>query len=471
MMGVTVLFSVAAKSLRYRLSGVILTTIAVALSVFVLLGVEHVRQESRSSFASTVSGVDLIVGARTGDINLLLLSVFRIGSASANVSWESVEAINEHPQVDWVVPLSLGDSHRGYRVVGTTEGFFDRYHYGRKQPITFDTGSQFSETADVVLGAAVAKSLGYGIGDSLILSHGVADTSFVHHDQVPFTVVGLLSPTGTPVDNALFVSLEAIDAMHADEEMAQEHGHDEHESHDDHNGHDEHDEHDAHDEHDEHDAHDEHDEHDAHDEHDEHDADDEHDEHDAHDHSGPLGSVSAVLVGLDGPFATLQVQRWINEFEDEALLGILPGVTLTQLWDIMARIEDTLRGIAILVFISSLFGLNAMLLASMRERRQEIGILRSIGAPSLFILGMLVVESLLIVIVGIVLAIGCLIVAIGAVNGFLMSEVGISFSYQILYPTSLIALTLIVIVSVFMSLLPAWQAYRLSTSLGASSSQ
>ena len=444
MMGVTVLFSVAAKSLRYRLSGVILTTIAVALSVFVLLGVEHVRQESRSSFASTVSGVDLIVGARTGDINLLLLSVFRIGSASANVSWESVEAINEHPQVDWVVPLSLGDSHRGYRVVGTTEGFFDRYHYGRKQPITFDTGSQFSETADVVLGAAVAKSLGYGIGDSLILSHGVADTSFVHHDQVPFTVVGLLSPTGTPVDNALFVSLEAIDAMHADEETAQEHGHDEHESHDDHNGHDEHGEHDAH---------------------------DEHDEHDAHDHSGPLGSVSAVLVGLDGPFATLQVQRWINEFEDEALLGILPGVTLTQLWDIMARIEDTLRGIAILVFISSLFGLNAMLLASMRERRQEIGILRSIGAPSLFILGMLVVESLMIVIVGIVLAIGCLIVAIGAVNGFLMSEVGISFSYQILYPTSLIALTLIVIVSVFMSLLPAWQAYRLSTSPGASSSQ
>ena len=459
MMGVTVLFSVAAKSLRYRLSGVILTTIAVALSVFVLLGVEHVRQESRSSFASTVSGVDLIVGARTGDINLLLLSVFRIGSASANVSWESVEAINEHPQVDWVVPLSLGDSHRGYRVVGTTEGFFDRYHYGRKQPITFDTGSQFSETADVVLGAAVAKSLGYGIGDSLILSHGVADTSFVHHDQVPFTVVGLLSPTGTPVDNALFVSLEAIDAMHADEETAQEHGHDEHESHD---------EHDAHDEHDEHD---EHGEHDAHNEHGEHDAHNEHGEHDAHDHSGPLGSVSAVLVGLDGPFATLQVQRWINEFEDEALLGILPGVTLTQLWDIMARIEDTLRGIAILVFISSLFGLNAMLLASMRERRQEIGILRSIGAPSLFILGMLVVESLLIVIVGIVLAIGCLIVAIGAVNGFLMSEVGISFSYQILYPTSLIALTLIVIVSVFMSLLPAWQAYRLSTSPGASSSQ
>ena len=453
MMGVTVLFSVAAKSLRYRLSGVILTTIAVALSVFVLLGVEHVRQESRSSFASTVSGVDLIVGARTGDINLLLLSVFRIGSASANVSWESVEAINEHPQVDWVVPLSLGDSHRGYRVVGTTEGFFDRYHYGRKQPITFDTGSQFSETADVVLGAAVAKSLGYGIGDSLILSHGVADTSFVHHDQVPFTVVGLLSPTGTPVDNALFVSLEAIDAMHADEETAQEHGHDEHESHD------------------EHDAHDEHDEHDAHDQHGEHDAHDEHDEHDAHDHSGPLGSVSAVLVGLDGPFATLQVQRWINEFEDEALLGILPGVTLTQLWDIMARIEDTLRGIAILVFISSLFGLNAMLLASMRERRQEIGILRSIGAPSLFILGMLVVESLLIVIVGIVLAIGCLIVAIGAVNGFLMSEVGISFSYQILYSSSLIALTLIVLVSVILSLLPAWQAYRLSTSPGASSSQ
>ena len=423
---ISALFSVAAKSLRYRLSGVILTTISVALSVFVLLGVEHVRQESRSSFASTVSGVDLIVGARTGDINLLLLSVFRIGSATANVSWDSVVEIERHPRVEWVVPLSLGDSHRGFRVVGTTGDFFDRYHFSRKQPLTFDEGGRFDLTAEVVLGASVANTLSYKMGDSLILSHGVAATSFTHHDQIPFTVVGLLAPTGTPVDNALFVSLEAINAMHTNEEG--EHAEDVHDEHDEHDGHDE------------------------------------------HVHAGPLGSVTALLVGLNGPFATLQVQRWVNEYEDEALLAVLPGVTLTQLWEMVGRIEDTLRGIAILVFVSSLFGLNAMLLASMRERRQEIDILRSVGAPSLFILGLLVVESLLIVLVGILLAIGGLLIAIAVTNGILMAEIGISFSYQILYTSSLIALGMIVLISVLLSLVPAWQAYRLSTSSGSSSS-
>ncbi len=180
--------------------------------------------------------------------------------------------------------------------------------------------------------------------------------------------------------------------------------------------------------------------------------------------------MTALLVGLNGPFATLQVQRWVNEYEDEALLAVLPGVTLTQLWEMVGRIEDTLRGIAILVFVSSLFGLNAMLLASMRERRQEIDILRSVGAPSLFILGLLVVESLLIVLVGILLAIGGLLIAIAVTNGILMAEIGISFSYQILYTSSLIALGMIVLISVLLSLVPAWQAYRLSTSSGSSSS-
>ena len=211
------LFGVAYQSLRYRIGGVVLAIAAVAISVFVLLSVEHVRHEARSSFASTVSNVDLIVGARTGEINLLLLSIFRIGTPTANVAWESVEAIAEQPNVEWVVPISLGDSHKNFRVVGTTAEFFDRYMYGQSQPLTFQVGQRFDDTLDVVVGSRVAAELGYALGDELILSHGMADTSFTHHDQVSFSITGLLAPTGTPVDNALFVSLEAIEAIHADE--------------------------------------------------------------------------------------------------------------------------------------------------------------------------------------------------------------------------------------------------------------
>ena len=427
---VSTLLQVAYQSLRYRMSGVLLTILSVALSVFVLLGVEHVRQETRSGFASTVSGVDLIVGARTGDINLLLLSVFRIGNATANVTWDAVEAISEEERVSWVVPISLGDSHKNFRVVGTTEEFFERYKYGGGQPLDFIEGQKFNREAEVVLGAQVAVELSYGLGDSLILSHGMADVSFSHHDQVPIEVVGVLERTGTPVDNALFVNLETIEAIHADEE---EHEHEE-----------------AH--------HDEHDHEEAH-----------HDEHEGHSHP-PLGTVTALLVGLESQIATLQVQRWINEYAEEPLLAILPGVALTQLWELVGNVENVLRGISILVFISSLLGLNAMLLASMRERRREIDILRSIGAPSLFILALLVIESLLIVTVGVVIALAGLLTMITLINTVLVTELGILLSLDILYSSSLIALGLIYLTALLLSLWPAFQAYSASRAVGSSPS-
>ena len=535
------LCSVAYQSLLYRFGGVALATSAVAISIFVLLSVEHVRHEARSSFASTVSNVDLIVGARTGEINLLLLSIFRIGNPTANVSWESVEALSEQQQVEWVVPISLGDSHRNFRVVGTTAEFFDRYKYGQSKPLAFDTGRPFDATLDVVVGSRVASELDYSLGDELTLSHGMADTSFTHHDQVTFSVSGVLATTGTPVDNALFVSLEAIEAIHADEtgheekndgqnsahenerkehderaahEQQSVHADEHHDGHegdehknahsdDHHDGHDSgehqnahtddhHDEHDndehhkAHtdDHHDEHEGHEQHnahadqhrdehegdeqesehadDHHDGHEDHEQESAHD-HDHHDGHDHP-PVGTVTAILVGLDSAAYTLQIQRWVNEFKDEALLAILPGFALAQLWGLVGGVENVLRGISALVFISALFGLNAMMLASMRERKVEIEILRSIGAPSLFIVALLVIESLLIVTIGVLLALASLLGAISFANNLLASELGLALSLQILYPSSLIALALIYLTTFVLSLVPAWQAYAVARS-------
>ena len=490
------LLGVAYQSLLYRLSGVALAITAVAISVFVLLSVEHVRHEARSSFASTVSNVDLIVGARTGEINLLLLSIFRIGNPTANISWESVEKISEQRNVEWVVPISLGDSHKNYRVVGTSAEFFDRYKYGQNKPLVFKDGQRFNTTLDVVIGSHVATELAYGLGDELVLSHGMADTSFTHHDEVTFAVSGVLATTGTPVDNALFVSLDAIEAIHADEESEHHSVHNEQdgqhedadhhdtEHHDEHGEHGEHGEHaQHHDEHDEHaQDHDEHGEHaqhhdaEHHDEHAQHHDAEHHEEHDKdekhhsaerqdHDHDHPpIGTVTALLVGLDSAAFTLQVQRAINEFTDEALLAILPGFALAQLWSLVGGVENILRGISILVFISALFGLNAMMLASMRERKREIEILRSIGAPSGFIVALLIIESMLIVTVGIVLAVTGLVGAIAVANNLLASELGMALSLQIFYPSSFIALGLIYLTTLILSLFPAWKAYAVARS-------
>ena len=479
MAGVSVLIGVASRSLRYRLSGVVLTIASVALSVFVLLAVEHVRQEARNGFASTVSGVDLIVGARTGEVNLLLLSVFRIGTATASVSWSSLEQIRAQNNVSWTVPLSLGDSHRSFRVVGTTQEFFERYKHGAQQSLRFSQGVRFDALNDVVLGAQVASRLGYELGDSIVLSHGMADTSFTHHDQLPFRVSGILSLTGTPVDNALFVALDAIEALHSEEEggdrpvqgvSEHEHEQNNHEYGDEHGHHDHHDEVE---DHDDHRGHDEHDDHRGHEEH----AESAHSfasteaDHATADHGHnhpPIGTVTAVLVGLNSPIATLQVKRWADTFSDEALLAILPGVALTQLWELVGNVEIILLGISILVFLSSLLGLNAMLFASMRERRSEIEVLRNIGAPSLFVLGLLMVEALLIVTTGIALAILGLLLSIAFANAVFAQELGLMLSYQIFNSSNLLALALIYLTTLILTAIPALQAYRLSVSVGGS---
>ena len=132
------LIKLAVKSLRDRKGSVLLSIIAMTVSIFVLLGVEHIRYQTKESFANTVSGTDLIVGARTGSLNLLLYSVFKIGSPTNNISWRSFEKIARNTKVNWAVPLSLGDSHKGFRVFGTDQRYFEHFSYGNQHRLLFD---------------------------------------------------------------------------------------------------------------------------------------------------------------------------------------------------------------------------------------------------------------------------------------------------------------------------------------------
>ena len=154
----------AYKSLLSRWGAVTLTVMAMTVSIFVLLAVEHIRQQAKESFASTVSGVDLIVGSRTSGLNLLLYSVFRIGRPTNNISWDSYLALATNPKVKWAIPISLGDSHKGYRVVGTSADYFVHFSYGNKYRLAFREGGPFDGVFDVVLGHEVAERLGYGLG-------------------------------------------------------------------------------------------------------------------------------------------------------------------------------------------------------------------------------------------------------------------------------------------------------------------
>src|SRR5439155_17092752 len=123
--------ALAVKSLRNRRLTAALTVVSIALATALLLGVERIREQTREGFASTISGTDLIVGARSSPVHLLLYAVFRIGNPTNNVRWDSFRAIAQRAEVAWAIPISLGDSHRGYRVLGTTPEYFQHFRFAR----------------------------------------------------------------------------------------------------------------------------------------------------------------------------------------------------------------------------------------------------------------------------------------------------------------------------------------------------
>ena len=498
-------FALAFKSLWHRRLTAGLTVLAVAVGVAALTSVERVRAGAQATFANTISGADLIVGARGGPMHLVLYSVFGIGEPTNNISWESYRAIASRPEVAWTIPLSLGDAHRGYRVLGTNADYFEHYRFGQGNRLRFAAGAMFASDRDAVLGAEVADALGYGLGDSIIVSHGIGDTSFQHHDDNPFRVVGVLARTGTPVDRTVHVTLGGIRAMHDESgddhgDHAAEHDTDHHDEHEDHDAdeHGEHDEHDA-DEHDEHDAaeHDEHEaeghdghEADAHDDHDEHEADGhddhqaaehDHDEHEAesHDeheaaehgqhesHDDAPSAITACIVGLEARPLLLLFQRFVNEYEAEPLLAAVPGVALQRLWELVGVVEIGLLLMSVLVVVAGLVGMLAMLLAGVAERRPEMAVLRAVGAGRGLVFGLLVAEAVMLAAGGAVVGVIAVHAAMLAARGWVLERFGLALAAQWPGWFEVVVIGLVALTAALVALVPAWRLYRGSSdSLG-----
>jgi len=402
----------AEKSLLNRKGSVILTVLAMSVSVFVLLGVEHMREQTRESFRGTVSGVDLIVGARTGSLNLLLYSVFRMGSPTNNIEWSSYQQIASNSKVAWAIPIALGDSHKGFRVMGTTADYFKHFSYGRKYSLTFADGRAFDGVFDVVLGSTVAKKLGYTRGEKIVLAHGLGQTSFSLHDDKPFKVVGILEATGTPVDQTVHVSLQGIEAIHVDwQQGVKVPGHKI-----------------------------------------------SNEQLMAQDLTPK--TITAFMLGLTSRMAIFRVQRDISQYRKEPLTAILPGVALAELWQMMGLMENTLRLVSGLVFIAALLGLSAMMLASIREREHEIHLLRVVGASAGFIFLLVEMEALLISVLSILIGAGALYFGLLLAGGFLSSNFGLHIGANILSETNLAFMGLVIIATLLAAALPSFFAYQ-----------
>ncbi len=405
----------ALGSLTARALTVGMTILAIALSVSLFLGVEKVRTGARASFADTISGTDLIVGARSGSVQLLLYSVFRIGNATNNVSWQSYKDIAARPEVDWSVPISLGDSHKQFRVMGTTPEFFERYQYRGDRSLSYETGAGLNDLYDTVIGADVATTLGYKVGDPIVIAHGLA--SFTEHDDQPFRVAGILGKTGTPIDRTVIVGLRAIEAIHVDWQSGAKTR-----------------------------------------------------------NTTPVEAIremdlnptaiTAALVGTKSRLQIFALQRWINEYPEEPLLAVMPAVALQELWQIVGVAETALLAVSGMVVITALLGMMAMIFASLNERRREMAIWRAMGASPATILGLLVLEAMLMAAIGAALGVALLYGALAIARPYIDASFGIWLPIDPPTMQEAIVLAGVILAAAVSSLLPALRAYRLSLADG-----
>ena len=416
------LLLLALSSAWNRRATLCLVVFSIALSTALLLGMERVRTQVRENFVQAVSGTDLVVGARGSDLQLLLYAVFHMGKATNNMGWESAQRLDQRSDVAWTIPVSLGDSHKGFAVVGTTPDFFTRYQYRRHSALQFAQGQQFEGIFDVVLGAEVAAKQHYKLGDRVLLSHGTGDSRLSLHADKPFAVCGILAPTGTPVDRALYISLAAMEAIHIDwQGGAPTPG-----------------------------------------------------LHVRPDQVSKFNltpkTVTAVLVGLKNRARVFAAQREINADQQEALMAVMPGVALDQLWSLLRTGESALRILSWLVTVAGLAGLVATILAGLGERRRELAVLRAAGASPRDIVALLSLESLLLVLTGTLAGAAITATLLAVFSPVLAHAFGLSISLSWPTTTEWQLLGAINAAGFVAGLIPAWRAYRISLADGLNAS-
>ena len=409
-------FQLAFKSLLHRKITIFLTIISLTLSISLFLSIDTLRLGAKKSFFGNVKSGDLILGAKSGEIQLLLYSLFQIGSPTNNISWESYNNFTKHKDVSWTIPLSLGDSHKQFRVLGTNNNYFEYFSYRKNKKLEFEHGKKLNDIFDVVLGSDVAKILNYDLNDSIVIAHGISSQSL--HDEFPFKVKGILKKTGTSADRLVIVSLEALEVIHKDWKTGVK----------------------------------------------------------IPSKKGSIinyeneildpKEITAAIVKIKSPIKIFQIQREINKYEYEPLQAVIPGIALSKLWEIVSITENIMLSISAMVIMSSLIGLISILYSTLNNRRKEMALLRIVGASPKNIFSLLVLEALIISSLSIILAIFFTQLLSYIFFPILDQKFGIFLENNFLSLKDFYFIIIILLISIIVSIFPALQAYKNSINDG-----
>lgn len=413
------MIDLAIASIRARRLPVALVMTALTAAMVLLLSIERIQTATQDGFNQSLSGVDLIIGPRSGGIELVLYTAFHLGRPTNNITTETVNDIAQRPEIDWLVPIALGDNHRGFRVVATTADYFEHIKYAGNRPLTFQSGRRFSQINEVVIGSAVADQLAYSLGSKIYITHGASASMGQLHDDFAFNVVGILEPTGTPNDHAVFVDLKGYELIHLgwqsgtrafsiqglDLETIPE------------------------------------------------------------ERLEPK-TVTAAYVGLKSKLGLFQFMRDIQAYPEEAVSAIIPGLALAELWSIVGMVDKVFEFLSWMIIAISLIAMVTMTITSLDSRTREMTILRATGASPWHLSALVMMESLVLGVGSIVASVVLVTATTWLAQEYLTSALGIAPEISFLSLHELGTFAIILLAGLASSLLPAMMVFWRSLQQG-----
>ena len=371
----------------------------------------------KTQMDNNLKGIDMVVGAKGSPLQLILSAVYHIDSPTGNISVEDAKKIKNNRMVGSSIDLLYGDNYKGYRIVGTEQKFLDLYNAKIKE------GKKWDEPFEVVVGSKIYSKFNIKIDDELVSSHGLRETGELHTDRL-FKVVGLLEPSNSVIDQLIVTSPQSIWDLHDDHD----HGSEEHEEEHDH----------------------------------EHEEEHEHEHDKQHDHEHDDKEITAMLIKFKSPMNIIQFPRQINE--DTNLQAAVPSYEISRLFKLFGFGIETLTYLAYLIIIVSAFSLFINLFNSMRERKYEMALIRTLGSSRRQLSMMIIFESLILTTVG--FFIGLLVSRLGVM--FVSSLMEESLNYNLksfgILNEELWLLGLSIFIGLISSIIPALQVYNLNIS-------
>ena len=376
-----------------------MTIISVALGVALISAVLTLREETRKRFEEEGQAFDMVVGAKGNPLQLVLSTCYFLDAPTGNILLSEYERLRQEKGVEGAFPVSMGDTYRGCRIVGTSIDLFefDWESFGRN-PYKLAEGEYFDKAMEAVVGANVAAETGLQLGDTFVGTHGFVDVPGAHvHKEHPYTVVGVLARSGTPNDRAIFCDLKSIWDIHK------------HKDHEDGIGHED--------------------------------------------------EVTAVLLKLASPVLRFEFKDKINK--DYNAMGVIPINEIRKLYDqLLGVAKAVLLAIGYLVVVISAISILIGLYMAILQRKRDLAIMRALGASKGEIFGGVIIEAFWVTVLG--LGAGWVLgtLVCWGLGSYLSEKTGFGISAISVTADLVTAYSVVLLMGLVAGVLPAWQAYR-----------